>query len=119
LKVLLDSCVSAPAGKALEEAGHDVAQVGDWGVDPGDEEVLERARADGRVLVTLDKDFGELVVVHGQAHAGIIRLVGLTAQEQGPLAVRVLALYASALEAGALVTAGLHRVRIREAQRDA
>ena len=34
-------------------------------------------RADGRVLVTLDKDFGELAILHGVAHAGIVRLVGL------------------------------------------
>jgi predicted nuclease of predicted toxin-antitoxin system len=70
----------------MEEAGHDVTWVGDWEFDPGDDEVLARAYSERRVLVTLDKDFGELVVVQDRPHAGIIRLVGFTAGEQGPMA---------------------------------
>jgi predicted nuclease of predicted toxin-antitoxin system len=35
----------------------------DWAKDPGDEEILTQAHREGRVLVTLDKDFGELAVV--------------------------------------------------------
>ena len=31
--------------------------------DPGDEEILATAYAEGRILITLDKDFGELAVV--------------------------------------------------------
>jgi predicted nuclease of predicted toxin-antitoxin system len=33
--------------------------------------------AESRVLVTLDKDFGELAIMKGAPHAGIIRLVGI------------------------------------------
>jgi predicted nuclease of predicted toxin-antitoxin system len=57
---------------------------------PGDEEILARAHNDGRVVVTLDKDFGELAIVHGLPHSGILRLVNLPAKEQGLVAVRVL-----------------------------
>jgi predicted nuclease of predicted toxin-antitoxin system len=102
----------------MEEAGHDVTWVGEWEFDPGDDEVLARAYSERRVLVTLDKDFGELVVVQDRPHAGIIRLVGFTAGEQGPMCVRVLALYASVLDEGALLTVGQRRVRIREAFRN-
>jgi predicted nuclease of predicted toxin-antitoxin system len=62
----------------LQSAGHDVDWAGDWTEDPGDEEILERAHREGRVLVTLDKDFGELTIVHGAPHSGIIRLVNLS-----------------------------------------
>jgi hypothetical protein len=48
-------------------AGHDVIWAGDWSDDPGDEAILARASEERRVLVTLDKDFGELAIVraHG------------------------------------------------------
>jgi predicted nuclease of predicted toxin-antitoxin system len=62
VKVLLDSCISGRAKGELETSGHDVAWCGDWARDPGDEEILRTAHAEGRVLVTLGKDFGELVV---------------------------------------------------------
>jgi hypothetical protein len=38
---------------------------------------LQRAFEDNRVLITLDKDFGELAIVYGRPHRGMIRLVGL------------------------------------------
>jgi predicted nuclease of predicted toxin-antitoxin system len=59
----------------LRAAGHDVVWVGDWPADPGDERILAVAAAEGRVLVTLDNDFGELVVLHRQPSAGIIRII--------------------------------------------
>jgi len=63
MKVLLDTCVWGKAKTKLIEAGHDVEWAGDWPEDPGDEEILMKAHGDGRVLVTLDKDFGELAIV--------------------------------------------------------
>jgi predicted nuclease of predicted toxin-antitoxin system len=78
VKVLVDSCIASSVAPALSSAGHDVECVSDWPADPGDAEVLGRAKASGRVVLTLDKDFGDLVVVRGQAHAGIVRLVGFS-----------------------------------------
>jgi predicted nuclease of predicted toxin-antitoxin system len=82
VKLLLDSCVWGGALTRLRAAGHDVVWSGEWPADPGDEEILARALAEGRVLVTLDKDFGELAVVRELPHAGIVRLVGLSALQQ-------------------------------------
>lgn len=84
MNVLLDTCVWRGALRDLERAGHDADWSGDWPVDPGDDEILRRADEENRVLVTLDKDFGELAVVRGRPHRGIIRLVGFAAREQGP-----------------------------------
>ena len=42
------------------DAGHDVIWSGDWPSDPGDEEILTRAHAERRVLITLDKDLASL-----------------------------------------------------------
>lgn len=52
--------------KSLRDAGHDVVRAGDWSMDPGDEEILDRAHQESRVLVTLDKEFGALAIVRGR-----------------------------------------------------
>jgi predicted nuclease of predicted toxin-antitoxin system len=86
MKVLLDTCVWGGAKQVLHTAGHEVIWSGDWPQDPGDEEILAQAHREGRVLVTLDKDFGELEVVYNQSHSGILRLVNLSARQQGQFA---------------------------------
>src|ERR1700736_1302634 len=76
-----------------------------WSSDPGDDEILRVAHGDGRVLVTLDKDFGELAIVLTRPHSGILRLVGIAAQQQASLCLQVLASHAAELAAGGLITA--------------
>ena len=71
MKLLLDTCVWGGASQELEAAGHDVLWAGEWTEDPGDEEILARAHSEERILVTLDKDFGELAIVHRMPHSGI------------------------------------------------
>lgn len=97
----------------LAQAGHQVAWAGDWKEDPGDVEILSRAMREGRVLVTLDKDFGELAIVRGLEHRGIVRLVHLSSGEQALVCAAVLERYAAELERGAIVTAERTRVRVR------
>lgn len=114
MKVLLDTCVWGGVAQALADAGHDVAWTGNWEEDPGDEEILALAYAESRVLVTLDKDFGTLAFLHGRPHAGILRLVSLSTQQQVSVCLNVLAHHGAALQEGAIVTAELNRVRIRK-----
>lgn len=113
MKILLDSCVWGRVRGELESAGHDVVWAGDWSKDPGDVEILARARDEGRVLVSLDKDFGELAVLHGAAHCGILRLVGISARQQGAVCQQVLATHGPELTSGAIITAEPGRLRIR------
>jgi predicted nuclease of predicted toxin-antitoxin system len=113
MKALLDTCVWQGVRDALIEAGHDVIWCGDWPSDPGDEAILSLARQQGRVLVTLDKDFGTLAFLHGRPHAGIVRLVNLTTRQQIAVCLRVLALHEEDLESGAIITAELDRVWVR------
>ena len=75
MKLLLDACVWPGAASELAKHGHDVVWAGDWPTGPGDDEILAFAVTENRIVVTLDKDFGELAVVFGHAHSGIIRLV--------------------------------------------
>lgn len=113
MKLLLDTCVWGGARKNLEAAGHDVVWAGDWTEDPGDEEILARAYRGDRILVTLDKDFGELAILRGIPHCGILRLVNFSARQQAAVCLRVLTLYGKELQSSAIVTAEPGRVRIR------
>jgi predicted nuclease of predicted toxin-antitoxin system len=113
VKLLLDTCVWGGVQTELVSAGYDVVWTGDWSEDPGDEEILATAYSEGRILVTLDKDFGELAIVRGTAHCGILRLVNLSTRQQAAVCLRVLELYGNELASGAIVTAELGRVRIR------
>lgn len=113
MKLLLDTCVSPRARDELAAAGHDVVWVGDWTVDPGDEAILERALHEGRIVVTLDKDFGELAVVFRRRHAGIIRFVDISARMLGRLCANAIEAYGADLSKGAMLTVEPHRVRVR------
>ena len=118
MKILLDSCIWPGARGRIEQAGHEVEWVGDWAADPGDEEILSRAVRNRQVIVTLDKDFGELAVGFGREHAGIVRLVDVSHLEQGSLCVDLLAVYGSELADGAIVTREPGRVRVRSGGAD-
>lgn len=113
MKLFLDACVSHCAVSQLRSAGHDVVWAGEWSEDPGDEEILERAHLEARILVTLDKDFGELVIVYEKPHSGIVRLVDFRANDQGTICQKVLELYGEKLQMGAIITVDHGRIRVR------
>jgi predicted nuclease of predicted toxin-antitoxin system len=101
----------------LVAAGHEVSWVGHWPEgDPGDALVLDFAIANSNVLITLDRDFGELAVLRGTAHSGIIRIVDVRVKEQAARCIEVLAGHGPELLAGAIVTVEPGRTRVRPAQ---
>lgn len=113
MKLLLDTCVWGGSRNTLEEAGHDVIWSGDWPEDPGDSEILSQAYREGRILITLDKDFGELAIIRGASHCGIIRLVSISARKQAEVCNRVISLHGDELQSGAIITVESGRLRIR------
>ena len=116
MRLLLDACVWNGVAAELEAAGHDVEWSGNWPQDPGDEEILAYARREARILVTLDKDFGELGVVQGFRHSGILRIVDFRVHQQGAVCLQAIARHGSDLVAGAIVTAEPGRLRVRPAE---
>jgi predicted nuclease of predicted toxin-antitoxin system len=74
MKLLLDECCEPRLAATLRAAGHDVYYVLE--ADPGaaDEAILSLSRAQGRILVTGDRDFGELAIRQGQSVPGLILL---------------------------------------------
>ena len=113
MKLLLDTCISKSARDYLVNAGNDVIWTAEWEKDPGDVEILSFAHHEGRILVTLDKDFGELAIVRGLPHSGIIRLSGISSKEQGNTCQAVIERYAQDLKKAAIITVDNKKVRIR------
>jgi len=117
MKILLDTCVWRGVLKEIKEAGHDVIWTGDWERDPGDTEILSFAYNEGRILVTLDKDFGELAILYGHLHRGIVRLVNLSIEKQANVCEMIIEKYGDELFAGAIITVDADRVRIRSSKK--
>ena len=118
MKILLDSCVAGTVFQKLSEAGYDVVWTGSWSEYPGDETILAFASQEGRILFTLDKDFGRLAILRGQPHAGIVRLVNFSSQQQPIVAQQILEQHSAALAARAIITVDPKRIRIRASNRE-
>ena len=74
-KLYLDQMLRLDVAQALRNEGHDVmraAEVGQARAD--DDEILEKAIAENRILITLDEHFGDWVILPLSKHPGVIRL---------------------------------------------
>lgn len=75
MKFIMNENISGTVIRMLREHGHDVLSVKESMRGAPDEEVLRRAQAEQRVVVTQDKGFGELAFRFGlPASCGIILL---------------------------------------------
>ncbi len=72
VKLLIDECTGKRLTILLKNAGYDVLFVGDWKPSASDDEVLQKANEEERILITDDKDFGELVFRLEKPASGII-----------------------------------------------
>ncbi len=72
MKFLADESCAGPVIFALREADHDVLAIAEVAKGAVDERVMERALSERRVLITEDRDFGELVYARGRQSAGVI-----------------------------------------------
>lgn len=74
MRFLLDQDVYASTIQFLASLGHDVMPVAKTGLArASDSELLKTAREQARILVSRDRDFGELVFLH-DVGAGVIYL---------------------------------------------
>jgi predicted nuclease of predicted toxin-antitoxin system len=114
MRFLLDESTEYRVASFLRDRGHDVTAVAhDYPAALLDEEVLEIARREERVLVTNDRDFGELVFRLGLPHNGVIffRLPAATVDVKISQLERILASHADDLRHFLVV--GEKTVRVR------
>ena len=74
MKFLVDECTGTSVVACLRDEGHDAVAVVEVMPEADDEEILARAVSEGRIVVTNDKDFGELVYRSGWEHRGVVLL---------------------------------------------
>jgi predicted nuclease of predicted toxin-antitoxin system len=72
MNFLADESCAGPVIRALREAGHHVVAIAEVAKGTADEQVMERALKERRVLITEDRDFGELLYARGGSSAGVI-----------------------------------------------
>ena len=111
MRFLVDRCSGRRLTQWLEEQGHDTLDARDIGPDPGDRFLLELAASENGILVTMDKDFGELIHLHGRKHTGLIRLPDARMTQRIAL-VEDIILNHHALEEQAMITIRSGRIRI-------
>jgi predicted nuclease of predicted toxin-antitoxin system len=114
LNLVADENIDRQVVERLRVEGHDVAT--SWEAAPGveDDQVLELARARAAVLITADKDFGELVFRQERAFFGVllIRLPGMCSEERADRIALVVATHANEL-GGAFTVVTRTSTRIR------
>jgi len=74
LRFLVDNSSGKKLADVLKNNNYDVSYAGDFSSGAKDEEILERAEKENRILITNDKDFGELVFRYRKPSSGVIFL---------------------------------------------
>jgi len=113
--ILADENLPASIIAALESAGFAVVQIADLDAGAGDDAVLRYAVQRGLIVVTQDKDFGDLVYQQGHRHAGVVlvRLRGMPFADKARRVIEVFEEHGERLHHVFVVVAN-SGVRIRE-----
>ena len=72
MRFIVDECTGTAVGRWLTAQGHDVFSVFEQARGMTDEQVIQTAIDDKRILITNDKDFGEKVFREQQTHYGVV-----------------------------------------------
>jgi predicted nuclease of predicted toxin-antitoxin system len=112
VRFLIDKCAGRKLAEWLRENGHDVSESRKRGEDPGDSVILDWAANEKRILITMDKDFGELIFSRGKTHFGLVRLPDVPVRRRIELMKKLLHEYEEALESKAVITVRSGRIRI-------
>jgi predicted nuclease of predicted toxin-antitoxin system len=116
MNFLIDQSADARLVTWLTNRGHNAIRIGrDYPPGLPDEEVLAIASREQRILITDDRDFGELVFRQHRAHSGIIylRLSSFSFALTTARLEHVLTSYAHKLDRFLVVTPGTVRERRR------
>jgi predicted nuclease of predicted toxin-antitoxin system len=88
MKFLVDECTGPAVAHWLEQQGHDVFSVYNQSRGIDDDKVIGIAQAEGRILITNDRGFGEKVFRERRPHHGVVFL--RLANERSVNKIRVL-----------------------------
>src|SRR5882724_374634 len=116
MKLLLDQGTPRSSAIFLRQAGFDAVHTGEIGMaESEDEEILRRALAENRVVITLDADFHARLAL-SQAHKPSVirvRIEGLRAEQFSELVQNVIPQCEDDLNVGAMISVNDFQIRVR------
>jgi len=114
LNFLADENIDRHIVERLRSEGFDVRYIAETDAGISDDEVLDLANSEESLLLTADKDFGELVFRLKKITVGVvlIRLAGLTPERKARIVVEIIKKHGTELlNAFSVVTIGAIRIR--------
>jgi predicted nuclease of predicted toxin-antitoxin system len=115
MNFLADMGVSMTTALALRRLGH-VTHLREQGLmRMEDPDIVDKARSEGRIVLTFDIDFGEIMALSQTASPSVVlfRMRNQTPQVVTPRLLQVLQESQAQLSAGAFVTVEDHGYRLR------
>lgn len=115
MNLVADEGIDKPIVDRLRQDGHDVVYIAEAAPSMSDEAILALANTQQAILVTRDKDFGELVyrmqrVTHGVI---LVRLDGLQPETKAAVVAHAIAVHGSEM-IGAFTVISPGSIRIRQ-----
>lgn len=102
MKIVADESVDRQIVSALRGEGHQVFYIAEESPGIDDERVLQRSRDATALLLTADKDFGELIFRQRLLHSGVllIRLAGLDSEAKAMFTSNAIELHGNEMKLG-------------------
>ena len=116
ISILLDQGLPRSAASVLRDEGWDVLHTGDIGLSRStDIQILEFARNEQRIIITLDSDFHTILALENASTPSVIRirLEGLKGPDLALIIKRIWTQIEPQIKKGAMVTVTESGIRIR------
>jgi len=117
VRFLVDANMSPRVAELLRSNGHEAVAVREIGLaDASDDEILDRAASDERIVVSHDTDFGTLLAFRSLSQPSFILIRSsdpMTPTDHAALIVANLDAISADLEAGAIVVFARGHLRVR------
>ena len=116
MRFLADMGISPRSVERLRGLGHDADHLYEQGLERlPDTAILEKARSEGRVLLTHDLDFGELMAASGASLPSVVifRLRNMKPDRVDRYLDEIIGQHQEVLEKGAIVSAAEGQIRVR------
>ena len=116
MKFLSDMDISPKTVAFLQSLGHDATHLLDQGLDRlQDPAILAKARDEGRIVLTHDLDFSEIVALSGTPLPSVVsfRLRNMHPDRVNAYLQAIIAQHGKMLERGAIISVSEGRIRVR------